>query len=505
MLSNTWKRIAFSYALLVLITAGILALLLGDEFERREEDALRVRLGDQARAGANSVAPLMLEDAPVTSTNALAHNLSSIFGTRVTFIRQDGVVVGDSEQEPGLMENHKARPEVQQALASPGQLGSTSRLSVTVREQLLYVAVAVTDPADSARIVGVSRVAYPITSVEQARNSLWGSLGIAVLLVSLPVMLLSVLLARSIAEPLSHLRRVTSRFGTGDVKARSRLAGKGEIGELSVELNAMVDQLENTISERTQERNRMAAVFTNMHDGIILTDAGGRVESMNPTALQLLGTTLEKARDQSLIEATHDHTLHQALEAALHTPGERRRVETTLSGQNLTATITAILNRDSILNGLVVLQNVTELRQLERARRDFVANIGHELRTPLASIKLLIETLQTAVHEDPQAARQFLQRINIEVDGLTRLVRELLELSKIESGQVQLHRQPVAVSDLLVATANRLGPQAARSGLSLDVRPIDESSYADADPDRIEQVLVNLVHNAIKFTPPAGR
>ena len=148
-----------------------------------------------------------------------------------------------------------------------------------------------------------------------------------------------------------------------------------------------------------------------------------------------------------------------------------------------------------------MLQDVTDLRRLERARRDFVANIGHELRTPLASIKLLVETLMTAVHDDPAAAGGFLQRIDVEVDGLTQLVRELLELSKIESGQITLQVAPVAVPALLDRAAGRLRAQAERAGLALRVQADPALPLVAADADRIEQVLVNLLHNAIKFTP----
>src|SRR5262249_55691383 len=147
---------------------------------------------------------------------------------------------------------------------------------------------------------------------------------------------------------------------------------------------------------------------------------------------------------------------------------------------------------------------VTELRRLERARRDFVANIGHEIRTPLTSIKLLVETLSTAIDEDPESAKDFLQRIDVEVDGLTQLVRELLELSRIESRRVQLNRRAIPVTDLLERAAIRLRAQASRAGLSLAVEVSPDVPPAYADAERIEQVLVNLLHNAIKFTNPGG-
>ncbi len=525
-LSRTWTRIALSYAVLVLITAGVLAFLLGGEFEAREEEALRLRLADQARAVAYDASPLFAQQAPISATNSLAHNLSALFGTRVTLIRPDGSVVGDSEENPARMENHAGRPEVAQALANPHSLapgstvGSSSRLSATVHRRLLYVAVAVTDPANAASIVGVARVAYPLTSVEQARDALWRSLALAVLFVSMPAALLGILLARSIVGPLTALRKTAHRFGKGNLSARAPITG-GEIGELGREFNTMTERLSDTLRRRTFERNQMAAVLSHMHDGILITDEQGHVEGINTAAAQLFGTTADKAGGRSLIEVTHSHELHQALRVALSRPSERQKLQVETGGRKLAAVVTAVPmpsdpgSEASPGQGegggsstwLVVVQDVTELHRLERARREFVANISHELRTPLASAKLLVETLSIAVKEDPAAVEGFLQRVNVELDGLTQMVRELLELAKIEAGQVPLNVSLVSTPTLLEQAVNRLSAQAERAGIVLKMdtqATADDTLQVEADPARIEQVLINLIHNALKFTQPGG-
>src|SRR5690348_11921132 len=338
MLARTWVRIALSYIALVLITVGILAVLLGDEFATREEDALRARLSDQAHAVAFNAAPLLTPATPISPTNALAHNLAGIFGTRVTLIRPDGTVVGDSEEDPALMENHRQRPEVVQALAHPGAPGSDSRLSATVHRQLPYVAVTVPAPegaingapAAPATVAGIARVAYPLTSVEQARDTLWRNLALAVLLVSLPAGLLGTLLARSIAGPLSALRGVAARFGQGDLAARADSQTGGEIGALSGEFNAMANRLGDTIRRRTTERNQMAAVLAHMHDGIVLTDTHGAIDGINPTACRLLQTSPQHAVGRSLVALTQSHEMYQAGRAAMAAPGERQYLELTL-------------------------------------------------------------------------------------------------------------------------------------------------------------------------------
>lgn len=505
MLSHTWTRIALTYAGLVLAMGALLALLLGGEFERREENALRRELADQARAAAFSSAPLFVASSTITETDNLADRLGNLFGTRVTLIALDGTVLGDSAGDPRAEENHSTRPEVLQALSHPDTEGTASRESATIGQRLLYVAVVVTDPGNPSHIVGISRVAYPMTSVEGARNTLWFSLGLTTLLLSLLAVVLGVLVSRSIVGPLSSLRETARRFGGGDLTARARIGTKDEIGELSRELNATADRLTDLIGERTEERNRMAAVLEHMHDGIILTDGSGRIESMNPSAVRLFNISLEQASGKSLIQATHEHELHSALQNTLTRPVDWQSIEIDVGKNTVLAVVTKVPGQDGgAPTGLVVLQNVTELRRLERARRDFVANISHELRTPISSIKLLAETLGTAVDEDRAAAKDFIARIDVESDRLTQLVRELLELSRIESGKVQLNLRPLAVSDLLKRAASRLRTQVERAGLQLVCNVDSGVPQALADAERIEQVLVNLLHNAIKFTNHGG-
>jgi two-component system phosphate regulon sensor histidine kinase PhoR len=329
---------------------------------------------------------------------------------------------------------------------------------------------------------------------------------LAVLLVSIPAALLGVLLVRSIVGPLSNLREAARRFGQGNLGARSGVTTGGEIGELNREFNSMALQLSDTIEERTAERNRMAAVLTNMHDGVITTDERGLVDSMNPAASQLFNVSQEKAAGHSLIEVTRSHELHQALLELLSQPGEYRRMELQVGNRTVAAVVTVApaSGAENKPAGLLVLQDISELRRLERVRRDFVANIGHELRTPLTSVKLLVETVRGAMHDDTQVAEDFLGQIEAELDRLTQLVRELLELSRIESGQVELHRTSVDVPQLLEEVAGRLRTQAERAGVSLTVEPGHFLPPIYADRERIEQVLVNLVHNAIKFTNPDG-
>ncbi|MEI6045989.1 MAG: ATP-binding protein [Chloroflexota bacterium] len=295
-------------------------------------------------------------------------------------------------------------------------------------------------------------------------------------------------------------------------------AEEAELGELAEALNQLTAELATTFQRIMTERNAMAALLENMTAAIINTDADGMVKSLNRAAQQVLGLQENsQIEGRSFMQVVRDHELNALLRQTLQDGLERvevlevgprqmpLQVKTTLIEENVDPS--GVLGLKPARTGLVVLQDLTELHRLERIRRDFVANISHELRTPLASIKLMVETLQAVLEDDPMAARDFLIRIDTEVDGLTQLVRELLELSRIESGQVKLNLKAANLRELVEQSAERLRSQAERQGLSLRVVSYSSEEWfpnALADPDRIMQVLINLIHNAIKFTPVGG-
>ena len=251
-------------------------------------------------------------------------------------------------------------------------------------------------------------------------------------------------------------------------------------------------------------------IMSHMADGLVIADSEGLVRLLNPAAARLLRTTPARARGRSLVAVVRHHELAALVHTALAgtAPAGPRLVELeTGDGRRAVQAMASRLPeaRGSGHQVLLILQDVTELRRTESVRRDFVANVSHELRTPVAVLKALVETLQDGALEDPIAARDFLERMQVEVDGLARLVEELLELSRIESGQLRLCPQPVDLAGVVAAAAERLRPHAERQGLGLVVQPAGRLPPVQADPERIHQVVINLLHNAIKFTPPGGR
>jgi two-component system phosphate regulon sensor histidine kinase PhoR len=407
-------RLAAVYVLLLLAALGVLGLALGAQNETLYDADLHTRLLGEARAVAVAAAPLLARRAALSETQPLAQKLGDGLGARVTLILTDGLVIGDSEQNPLVMDNHSRRPEVQAALLPSPGVGESVRFSNTLKRDLHYLAVPIHAPTEPGRVIGVARVALPNAALDQARTALWANLLGTALVITIPAILLALLFARGISQPLTELRQVAWRIGMGDLGARANGTSRDELGQLAGEINTMADRLADTVRRRTSERNEMAAVLAHLSDGIVVTNAAGEITGINPAAARLFGVTPESALHRSFMQIARDHELYAGLRACLAQPGTSSRVEAGVGRYRVAATFTAVPATDAYgTAGLVVLQDVTELRYLERARRDFVANVSHELRTPLAAIKLLVETLETAVYDDPDAVQPFLQKMQV--------------------------------------------------------------------------------------------
>jgi two-component system phosphate regulon sensor histidine kinase PhoR len=273
-----------------------------------------------------------------------------------------------------------------------------------------------------------------------------------------------------------------------------------ELENLSSAIASIVATFDLRYSTLDAERSRLATVLEQMTDGVLIADAQGIIQFANPAAGKLFQTS--NPRNRSIAEVIRNHQLVEAWRRSQQTRElQSESVEVPTRHQFLQL----IVIPDSHSSGsLLLVQDLTRLRRLETVRRDFVSNLSHELRTPLASLKALTETLQDGALDDPPAARRFIDQIQIEVDALTQMATELLELSRIESGRLTLDLRPVSPSDLLFSASKRMQLQAGRAGLSLRVECADDLPQVKIDSQRLEQVLVNLIHNAVKFTRTGG-
>jgi len=306
-------------------------------------------------------------------------------------------------------------------------------------------------------------------------------------------------LRRRATRRASDLRAAIQSLRTsegGDAGARLSPADRPVMEALA----AVTAGLRDRVAAVEHERD---AVLSRVSDGVIVTDAHGIVQRVNRTQADRLRLPPQRAVGRSLIEVMHDHEVDEVARRCLASGVEQKTTVEFGPDRRYMQVIATPLGRGA--GCVIVLQDRTEVRRLERVRREFVANISHELRTPLATLKLLSETLVMDGGEDPLIVRDYLGRIEVEVDRLAQMVDELGALSLIETGQVMLEREPVNIDALVRHSVERLEAQAARSGLTVFVDVSDDLPEPIGDVHRLEQVLVNLLHNAIKFTPPGGR
>ena len=301
-------------------------------------------------------------------------------------------------------------------------------------------------------------------------------------------------LRRGVRELLRSLQRAAAEKKTDTALPEAR-----GLEDLSHALNSFVSSFDHELSSLEAERARLAAVLDQMTDGVLMADLEGRVQFANPAAARLFG---QNPIGRSVAQALRHHQLIQAWQRSQET-GEMQIESVEVPAQRQFLQLVVIPDR-AARGSLLLVQDLTKLRRLETVRRDFVSNLSHELRTPLASLRALTETLQEGALEDPPAARRFLDQMQIEVDALTQMVAELLELSRIESGQLALELKAVAACELIESAGARMRVQVERAGLTLRIECAQELPAVRVDMQRLEQVLVNLIHNAVKFTRAGG-
>jgi two-component system phosphate regulon sensor histidine kinase PhoR len=493
-------RIALPYVALILAATLGLTIYISEQVRQVRLADLEAQLLADARLLADSVAPLLEGATNPEALDELARGWATALQGRVTIIGADGTVLGESHEDRTQMDNHLRRPEVQQALEA-GQ-GSSMRYSATLGYEMMYVAVPIR--AVESQPLGVIRVALPLGEIEANIGRLRQNMVLAGLGVALTAALLAVFLAGYITRPLRQLTAVAERMAAGDLNARLRSSSRDEVGQLTQAFDHMADRIREQVTNLAEEQSRLAAVLDHMADGVLITGEDSQVRLVNAAAARLLDTSEERALGRSFAQVAPYHPLIEMWKAC-RKQGEEQvgMVEVSRHGLFLQGIITPFEESDAE-GYLVILQDLTRIRRLETVRRDFISNISHELRTPLSGLKALVDTLRGGAIKDPPAAKRFLKRMDAEVDALTQMVEELLELSRIESGQVPLRLAPTPVAELVIPPVDRLRPQAERAGLEFTVLLPPQAPPVLADADRARMVLTNLVHNALKFTPPGG-
>jgi len=490
-------RIALPFIIfIILITFGA-GLYLTDYVHNLYIEQTRTNLTDQVRLLNSSLSTADLSKPPPQTLTDKTVQWSQILQARITILSRDGTVVADSEEDPEEMDNHLNRPEIQAALSQG--VGQAIRYSKTLKYNQLYTAVPIRKEGE---ISGFVRISIPESRITAAQDRLQKTIIFAAGVSALVGILLAYFIASQTTKPLINLTRNTRELASGAVDDLLVSRGDDEIGQLTRAFNGLLKTLQVQIQALQSERGKLSAVLEQMTDGVIIVDSEDRIELMNPAAENIFNTDARRTQGNPATEILRYHQWIDLLHSSQE-EGKQQAQSLEIPGKKPFLQGIAIPLGEALPgHTLLLFQDLTRIRRLETTRQDFISNISHELRTPLASLKALTETLQTGALEDPQAAQKFLSRIETEVDTLAQMIAELLELSRIESGQVPLDLEVIPATSLVEEAVDRMRAQAKRRQVSITKDLPFHLPDVRVDPRRIDQVFVNLIHNAVKFSKP---
>jgi two-component system phosphate regulon sensor histidine kinase PhoR len=488
-------RLALTYAGLSMLIIAVLGWLLVQTIETYSTDRLQRDLLEETLVAGDLLAPY-IRNGQTDQINAVIERFSEELQARVTVIAPDGHVIADNESDADRMDNHGGRPEVRAALATG--TGSAVRPSATMGVPFLYVARSI---ADGQAVV---RMSLPLTEVSALVANVKEQIVGALLITGLLMSGAGWYVAKRLGDGLRAMRDQAAAVAGGDFDVRLIPAPTQELGDVGRAFNFMTSTLRDTLEELELVRARLEATLVNLTDGVVITDEAGHVVLMNDAARTMLAVR-GAVLGETLMWVGRDHELSELVDQAVVECGEamERVIQHGRSGRTLQIAARCLEAPDERI-GVVVLRDITEFRKLEGVRRDFVANVSHELRTPLTSIRAMVETLEAGALDDPEVSGAFLSRIISEVDRLADMVDELLDLARLESDRLRLALDWLDPGDLAREAEARIAAQGVRSGLSMSASTAPGLPLLRADRTRVGQVLLNLLHNAVKFTPAGG-
>jgi two-component system phosphate regulon sensor histidine kinase PhoR len=487
----------------VAVTSLVAGLYLSRALDRFAVASLQSRLVTAGRLLHDEARLLLAGGAGTEAVNAFVRRAARPTESRVTLIAPDGIVLGDSEVAPadlGRLENHRERPEVRAALA--GGVGHDLRTSVSVHAPLLYVALPV---RDGDRLVGVLRLALPlsaVTSSYDAINRVMLAGGLVALAVAFGI---GVFVAGRVTRPVVEMQAIARQMSEGQFAVRAPVRSPDELGTLGRALNVMVQRLRDQIQNLESERAKATAILDGMVESVIAVDGQEGILLMNERARTLFGVGAGRGEGKPFLEVVRNADLHEIFRSGRTAGGVFRQELRLVHPAERTLRVTAVpLRLAGEEPGLVlVIDDITELRRLEQVRTEFIANVSHELRTPLTAIQGYLETLLGGALEEREHARRFVEIAFRHTERLGRLLNDLTDLSNIELGKVSLRLAPTPLSPLVDSVLELVAVKARDGEVTLQAE-VSEGLGVRADHDRLLQILINLVDNAVKYTPAGG-
>jgi two-component system phosphate regulon sensor histidine kinase PhoR len=496
--SIKWRFI-IPFVLIIVAVTTLLSIYLTNRYTTAYYEDVRSSLISQANLLTTEILNNQINLSQGGELQDIGRRYGENLSVRVTIIALDGKVLAETETDPETMVNHFNRPEVQQVVN--GEVGYNIRYSTTLKAQMMYVAVGL---RRGEKLEGIIRLARPLSELDSRVKEIRRTFMFAAIAAVLAAFATTYFIANQTTAPLKKLTRSAKAISEGDFSYEPEKGYDNEINDLTRAFAQMSRQMQQQIATINEQKAKLERIVDRLMDGIIIVNRDGRIDLINETARSMFGVIKVTNESADFVKRLQNYQLVDLWHKTLQTGEEQNTFIDNPTQENHLFGLTTFLG--SVQDGLVLilLQDRTKHRQLEEMRQTFVSNVSHELRTPLTTMKVLTETLQQCLVSDPQNAERFLDLMDVEIDKLTQMVLELLELSRIESGRVEMRKLSVNVFDLLIKPVERMRLQAERSKLELRIEVPGGLSMVQADAERMEQVLLNLIHNAIKHTPPGG-
>jgi len=496
--SRLFHKILLSYVVLLLAVLLILDIFMARSIHQEYVTQEQFRLETAARILSTSLPTDLSREA-----QSWAKRLGDLTRLRITLISSSGKVLAENQSDPSQMNDHSNRPEIRQALQNG--IGQSTRYSRTLGKNLLYLAYRIQRPGETDLLL---RLALPLQEVSDDFRSAQHALFLISFFAFLLALALGYFLTGSLVGRIENIKEFSSDMAQGNLGARIREESPDELGSMARSLNETADQMQRYITELKGEQNRIRAILESMQAGVLATDSEGRLTLINSALAKILAIDPETNLNLKVLEVVRNVELKNILDRVLN---EQIQVTSTvqmmLVPPRVFEVVAVPLQEGSARprGAVAVLHDMTKLQHLENIRKDFVANVSHELRTPLTSIRGFAETLLEGALEDKKNNRRFVEIIRSHAVQLSNLTMDLLSLAALEWSETGgLKLATLELKPLLEEVIEEMRPLATAKNQTLKVRIVDGLSPVKGDPEKLRQVFLNLLDNAIKFTPEGG-
>ncbi|MGB2692406.1 MAG: ATP-binding protein [Thermodesulfobacteriota bacterium] len=501
-MSIFWKQFISSFLIIVLVLFIFTFLIIG-ELNKYDKSLTKERLLTAANLITEVLIP-SLENPKIDDVQSIVSRLGEKTGVRITVVDEDGLVLGDTDKNPREMENHSERPEIKQAFKN--EVGESYRYSSTLQKEMFYVAVPHQQINGTHRTI--VRTSLPLSIVQQTLLPLESKviyMGIALTILAL---LLSLAVSKTTTRSLAGIINISEELAKGNLNVDIPISeSKGEIPKITMALNHMAQKLNEVFEQLSHEKNQLEAVLSAMNEGVMVVSEKGNIIIIND-ALKQMFNLMDDSSQKPYWEVLRNKEVVKLIDGVLKSwkPDNKEVFSLYPEERYYLANVIPLNSPEKEI--IVVMFNITEFKKLENIKADFIANVSHELRTPLTAIKGYTETLEEDAFEDPQEQKHFLKIIKRHADRLINIVSDLLVLSEVEGRDVlsedNADFEDVNVDEVIRSSLEALKSKAMDKGLKVSFKQSPKDNIITASRFLLEQMFINLIDNAVKYTPDDG-